>query len=77
VAGLDDVDLFSKLTLCKDDVTRAVAAQVEYESKIEAHLKAVYHILVQVINSGRFQRGIDRVNLHRPTARMVSGSSML
>jgi hypothetical protein len=44
-----------------------VAAQVEFESKIQAKLKAVYHILVSSAEFLALHRGFDRGNLHRLT----------
>jgi len=46
---------------------RGVAAQVEFESKIEAKLEAIYHINFQALSSRRLQHGVHRVNLHCPT----------
>jgi hypothetical protein len=49
-----------------------VAVQVEIESKIEAELKAICNVLFQALSCRRFQRGFDRVNLHRPTLAAIT-----
>ena len=46
------------------EARRVVAAQVEFENKVSNRFII---FLLQALSSRRFQRGSDRVNLHRPT----------
>jgi len=41
-----------------------VAAQIEFESKVFKRITILYF---QALDSRRFQRGFQRINLHRPT----------
>ena len=55
---------------------RSVAAQVEFESKIVGNLKQliIFEFHADSSDAFNFQRGFDRVNMHRPTA--VSPTTM-
>jgi hypothetical protein len=59
-------------------VRHVVDAQVEFESKIEAKLKALlsYCSLKRLV-PGAFNVGFDRVNLHRPTMACANSSLVL
>jgi hypothetical protein len=47
----------------------SVAAQAEFESKI--WMQSIFFVF-QALSARRFQRGFDRVNLHRPTSPELS-----
>jgi len=72
--GGELVELLHRHALVQLLALRAVAAQVEIESKTST---AVYHILVsKALSSRRFQHGVHRFNPHRPTAPLPPSGNM-